>query len=178
MRLRSYFLFVVALLLLPALAQPSQAQGASKTKLTRPNDPLSHDPRHPNSYDLDNELRNSKIGREVELALIDGNQAFTANPPRFDEAERAYLRAAKLEPKEAKAYVGLGVVYAAQNYADKATAAFEKAVEVKPKYAQAHFNLALIYNATGKKPEALEHQRILQGLDQDLAKKLSELIGK
>ena len=124
----------------------------------------------PDSYDLDNELRNSKIGREVELALIEGNKAFSTNPPRFDEAEKAYLRAAKLEPKEAKAYVGLGVVYAAQNFAEKAAASFEKAVEVKPKYSQAHFNLALIYNAMGKKAEALEQQRILQGLDQALAK--------
>jgi tetratricopeptide (TPR) repeat protein len=178
MRLSPYFLFAVALLLLPAPAERTYAQGASKTKLARPTDPLSHDPRQPNSYDLDNELRNSKIGREVELALVEGNQAFGANPPRFDEAEKAYLRAAKLEPKEAKAYVGLGVVYAAQNYAEKAAASFEKAVEVKPKYSQAHFNLALIYNAMGKKAEALEQQRVLQGLDQALAKKLAELLAK
>ena len=178
MRLGLYFLFAVALLILTAPAGPAYAQGASKTKLARPNDPLSHDPRQPNSYDLDNELRNSKIGREVELALIEGNNAFSAKPPRYEEAEKAYLRAAKLEPKEAKAYVGLGVVYAAQNYAEKAAASFEKAVEVKPKYAQAHFNLALIYNAIGKKAEALKEQRILQGLDQILAKKLAELIGK
>jgi tetratricopeptide (TPR) repeat protein len=178
MRLSPCFLFAVVLLFWPALAGPTHAQGASKTKLTRPNDPLSHDPRHPNSYDLDNELRNSKVGREVELALIEGNEAFTAKPPRFDDAEKAYLRAVKLEPKEAKAYVGLGVVYAAQNYAEKAAASFEKAVEVKPKYSQAHFNLALIYNAIGKKAEALEQQRILQGLDPDLAKKLAEIIGK
>ena len=178
MRLSSYFLFAVALLLLTAPAQPTHAQGTSNPRLARPNDPLSHDPRQPNSYDLDNELRNSKIGREVELALIEGNKAFSTNPPRFDEAEKAYLRAAKLEPKEAKAYVGLGVVYAAQNFAEKAAASFEKAVEVKPKYSQAHFNLALIYNAMGKKAEALEQQRILQGLDQALAKKLAELLAK
>jgi tetratricopeptide (TPR) repeat protein len=178
MRLRSYIPFVVALLFVPLLAQATQAQGASKTTLTRPTDPLSHDPRRPNTYDMDNELRNSKIGREVELALTEGNAAFTAKPPRYDEAEQAYLRAAKLEPREAKAYVGLGVVYAAQNYAEKAATAFEKAVEVKPKYAQAHFNLALIYNAIGKKTEAIEQQRILRELDPDLAKKLAELIGK
>lgn len=177
MRLSVYFLLVVALLLLLAPVQQVNAQGASKTKLTRPGDPLSHDPRHPNPYDLDNELRNSKIGREVELALIEGNNAFSATPPRFDEAEKAYLRAAKLEPKEAKAYLGLGIVYAAQNHAEKAAASFEKAVEVKPKYAQAHFNLALIYNAIGKKPEALEQGRILKELDPVLAKKLAELVG-
>jgi tetratricopeptide (TPR) repeat protein len=146
----------------PAIAQQS---GASQTRIERSADPLSHDPRRPNTYDIDNELRNSKIGREAELAMIEGNPAFSASPPRFADAEKAYLRAAKLDPKSAKAYVGLRVVYGAQNYADKAKIAFEKAVELKPKYAEAHCNLALIYSAIGKKTEALEQLQILQDLD-------------
>jgi tetratricopeptide (TPR) repeat protein len=180
MRPSLHLFFLAATLLLMATAHSAVAQqsGASKTRIERSGDPLSHDPRRPNTYDIDNELRNSKIGREAELALIEGNQAFSATPPRYADAEKAYLRAAKLEPKAAKAYVGLGVVYAAQNYAEKAKTAFEKAVEVKPKYAEAHFNLALIYSAIGKKTEALEQLRILQGLDAALAKRLAEMVSK
>ncbi|HEV7745701.1 MAG TPA: tetratricopeptide repeat protein [Pyrinomonadaceae bacterium] len=180
MRASLSFVFAAATLLLAATALPAVAQqsDAGKPRIERSGDPLSHDPRRPNPYDIDNELRNSKIGREAELALIEGNQAFSATPQRLADAEKAFLRAAKLEPRSAKAYVGLGVVYAAQNDAEKAKTAFEKAVEVKPKYAEAHFNLALIYSAIGKKTEAHEQLRLLQGLDAALAKRLAEMISK
>ena len=178
MRSSFYFLFGVLALILLAPAPPAAAQAGSTTSapLSRQNSPLSHDPRRPNTYDMDNELRNSKIGHEFDLAMADGNAALSAKPPRFADAEKAYKRAAELAPKDGRAYLGLGSVYAAQNEAEKAVAQFEKAVEVKPKYAEAHFNLALICFAIGRKTEALEHQRILQGLDKALAKKLEQLI--
>lgn len=143
----------------------------------RPDDPLSHDPRKPNSYDLEYEMRNSKVGKEVELALEEGNKAFSAQPPRYADAKQSYLRVAKLEPKEARAYLGLGRVYAAQNQVEKTIESFKKAVEVKPKYAEAHFNLALVYFAIGKKEEAIKEYDALVLLDKRLAKKLKGLIG-
>ena len=73
----------------PRLPEPPMRKAPAKPNSTRPNDPLSTRSSPSNSYDLDNELRNSKIGREVELALIEGNKAFSANPPRFDDAEKA-----------------------------------------------------------------------------------------
>ncbi len=54
----------------------------------------------------------------VEDALNEASKAFSAKPPRYDEAEQAYLRAVKVRPKEARAYLGLGFIYAAQNQVD------------------------------------------------------------
>ena len=167
-------LFVTtAFLLLGAIAV--SAQGGA---VTRPDNPLSHDPRKPNAYDLENELRNAKIGLEVDAALQEGNDAFAAAPPRYADAERAFLRAAKLEPKEARAYLGLGTVYAAQNQVDKTVNAFKKAIEIKPKFAAAHFNLGMVFFAIGKKDEATAEYRVLATLDERLAKKLRDSIEK
>jgi tetratricopeptide (TPR) repeat protein len=179
MRSNLYFLFGALALLLLVPSPPAAAQAGStrpSSPVQRSADPLSHDPRRPNTYDMDNELRNSKIGRELELTLNEANAAFGATPPRYADAERGYRRAIELAPKDGRAYVGLGTIYAAQNEAEKAVAQFEKAVEVKPKYAEAHFNLALICFAIGRKTEALEHQHILEGLNKPLAKKLEEAI--
>lgn len=152
--------------------------GATAVCAQRPNDPLSHDPRKPNTYDLENELRNAKIGREAEAALQEGNDAFAAVPPRYADSERSFLRAAKLEPKEERAYLGLGIVYAAQNLVDKTVSAFKKAIEIKPKFAEAHFNLGMVYFAIGKKDEATEEYRVLATLDKRLAKKLKDSMEK
>ena len=180
MRSNYYFLFgaLALLLLVPSPPAAAQAGSTTSTPLSRQDNPLSHDPRRPNTYDMDNELRNSKIGRELELVLNEANAAYSAKPPRLADAEKGYRRAIELAPKDGRAYVGMGTIYATQNEAEKAIAQFEKAVEVKPKYAEAHFNLALICFAIGRKTEALEHQRILQGLNKALAKKLEESISK
>src|SRR5258705_359881 len=77
-----------------------------------------------------------------------------AKPPRYDDAEESYLKAAKLNPKEARAYLGLGFIYAAQNQVENTITAFKKAIEIKPKFADAHFNLGMVFAAIGKKEEA------------------------
>jgi len=146
--------------------------------VTRTDSPLTRDPRKPTTYEIENEIRNSKIGREVEIALRQGNDAYSAKPPRYSDAEEAYRHAAELDPKEARAYMSLGRVYAAQNNVEKTVAFLLKAIEVKPKYAEAHFNLGLVYLAIGNRPEAvMEYEKLLL-LDKELAKKLKETLGK
>ena len=172
-----FALGAVLLLLMSAVCTSVRAQVPSGT-VSRPEDPLSRDPRRPNTYDLEHELRNARVGKEVEIALQEAGAAFNARPPRYVEAEAAYLRAAKLEPKEARAYLGLGLVYAAQNEVDKTIAAFKRSIEVKPKYAEAHFNLGMVYLAIAKKNEAIKAYESLKPLDKELAKKLKELIEK
>jgi Flp pilus assembly protein TadD len=146
--------------------------------MERSGDPLNRDPKRPSAYEINVEQQNAVIGKEVERALHDGNEATNATPPRYDDAEKFYQQAAKLNPKEARAYLGLGRLYAAQNRADDSVTAFKKAIEVKPKLAEAYFNLGMIYAATGKKDAALEQQHALQGLNADLAKRLKEFIDK
>ncbi len=101
-----------------------------------------------------------------------------AKPPRYDEAEEHYLKASKLNPKEERAYLGLGMVYANQERVNDATAAFQKAVEIKPKFSEAHFNLGVIFVALGKKDEANEQYTVLKDLDLKLAVRLKEMIDK
>ena len=168
---------IAALAMLLAAATSSHAQPASGV-VTRPDNPLSHDPRRPNAYDMEMEQRNAQIGKEVDQALQEGYAAFAAKPARYGDAEQAYLRATKINPKEARAYMGLGQVYAAQNRADDTVAALKKAVELKPKFAEARFNLGLVYHALGKKDEALAQYEALKDLNKELAQKLKDLIAK
>lgn len=167
-----------ALLLLFAAGSSLRAQRTSRVPVTRQENPLTHDPRRPDAYDIQLEQQNAVQGKEVERALRDGNEATDAAPPRYADAEKFYQEALRLNPKEARAYLGLGRLYAAQNRADDAVGALKKAIEVKPKLAEAYFNLGMIYAATGQKDAALEQQHALQELNADLAKRLKEFIDK
>jgi Flp pilus assembly protein TadD len=165
-------------LIFAACATTLHAQGQTPTRLERTDDPLNRDPTRPSAYDREIEQRNAMIGKEVDLALRAGNEACDAKPPRYADAEKSYHEALKLNPKEARAYIGLGRLYAAQERVDDSITAFKKAIEVKPKLAEAYFNLGVIYVATGKKDAALEQQHALQGLNAELAKRLKEMIDK
>jgi Tfp pilus assembly protein PilF len=56
----------------------------------------------------------------------------------------------------------------------EAAQAFKKAVTVRPSMAKAHYGLGLAYQEIGKQDLLLEEYRILQTLDAQLAKKLSD----
>jgi tetratricopeptide (TPR) repeat protein len=168
-----------ALLLVFAAGSVVRAQGGrSRIPVTRQESPLTRDPKRPSPYEIETEQQNAVQGKEVDRALGDGNAATDATPPRYSDAEKFYHEALKLNPKEARAYLGLGRLYAAQDRADDSAAAFRKAIELKPKLAEAYFNLGMIYAATGKKEAALEQHRALQQLNPDLAKRLKEFIPK
>lgn len=169
----------VALTLVCVASESVRAQGADKSRIpvTRQDDPMTtRDPRHPSNYDYETEQQNAIQGKEVDRALRDGNEATDAK--RYDDAEKFYRQALQLNPREARAYLGLGRLYAAENKADDAAGAFKKAVEIKPKLAEARFNLGMIYAATGHKDLALEQQQALVPLSADLAKRLKEFINK
>lgn len=176
--LRAILGATLMLLVFAACATTLHAQGQTSTRLERADDPLNRDPTRPSAYDREIEQRNAMIGKEVDLALRAGNEASDAKPPRYADAEKSYREAIKLNPKEARAYLGLGRLYAAQERVDDSIAAFKKAIELKPKLAEAYFNLGIIYVATGKKDAAQEQYHALQGLNADLAKRLKGFIDK
>ncbi|MFL6229633.1 MAG: tetratricopeptide repeat protein [Pyrinomonadaceae bacterium] len=174
-RSRVIVLAPMLLVAFAACATTLYAQGPPM-RLERQDDPLNRDPTRPTTYDREKEQQNALIGKEVEMALQSGNEAFAATPPRYADAERSYREALKLNPKEARAYLGLGRLSAAQEHLDDAIAAFKKAVELKPKLAEAYFNLGVMNVAAGKKDDAREQYRVLQGLNADLAKRLKGFI--
>ena len=162
------------------LASSSAKSQKPSGVLIRTDDPLSRD-RDPTRPDRsEDEIRKAVTGTPSEVAaeLKYAQEAFESKPPRYEEAERHYLRAAKLKPTEEKAYLGLGNVYAGQERVEDAIAAFQKAIEIKPKFAEAHFDLGVIFVAIGKKDEALGQYTSLQGLDKKLAARLKEMIEK
>ena len=171
-------LFVLLLLLASTTNISAQRGIPPQDPLTRPGDPLSRDPRRPDMNERERSTAaaeaNTKL--EVETALKEAKEAFESKPPRYADAEACYLKAAKANPREAQAYLGLGYVYAAEDRADDAINALKKAIETKPKLAAAHFNLGMIYSAIGKKDEALKEYEALLGLDKKLAERLRQAI--
>src|ERR1041385_2681696 len=169
-------LFVVAVAV--CLAATSAVSQKPSGVLVRTDDPLSRD-RDPTRPDRsEDEIRQAMIGTPSEVAaeLKYAQEAFAAKPPRYEEAERHYLRAAKLKPSEERAYLGLGNVYAGQERVDDAIAAFQKAIEIKPKFAEAHFDLGVIFVAIRKKDEALDQYTALHDLDKKLTPRSKEMI--
>ncbi len=121
-------------------------------------------------------LKTSPVNR-VEAAIRNGDAARTATPARYADAERAYLKAAQLNPKEARVYARLGNLYNAQGRFNEAVEQYQKALTLKPKLAEARYNLGVVYLiALGEKGEALKQYEALQSSDKLLAKSLKELI--
>ena len=175
---RAVFYLSAVTLVTCAAAAASFAQPTQPRDLRRQDSPLVRDPRKPSAYEMENEQRNLMIGKEVDIAIKQGNDAFAAGPARYDEAVDAYQRAAKINPKEARAYLGLGRVYAARNQVPETLTALRKAVELKPKLAEARFNLGLVLFVTGKRDEALVEYEALRKLDEKLAARFKEFMDK
>lgn len=177
--LSACFLVFFASLTASAQSRNGNTGGPANTSpkgITRSDDPLNRDPLRPNTYDSENSRTGSHS--ELEAKIKAGNEAREAKPPRLEEAEKAYRRALEINSKEARAYLGLGNVYASQNKVKETIDAFEKALEIRPKLAEAHFNLGMVFAATGKKDQALEHYNLLKPINSEMAKKLKLFLDK
>jgi len=74
---------------------------------------------------------------------------------QYISAEKWYLEAIKVDPRNDKIYSRLGIIYINQkNYSD-AREALEEAIKINPGVASRHFNLSFVYNEEGEKREAL-----------------------
>jgi tetratricopeptide (TPR) repeat protein len=90
------------------------------------------------------------------------------------EAIKAFKDATRINPELDEAHYGLGLEYFRAGEMKDAAQAFKKAVKANPRMAKAHYGLALAYQELGKQDLLLEEYRILQTLDAELAKKLSD----
>ena len=88
---------------------------------------------------------------------------------QYNEAIRRFKKAIKLNPNDATAYNGLGVVYEVgkKNY-DEAIKSYNKAIELDPNIAMAYHNLGDVYK-DGKKnyDEAIKYYKIAIELEFD-----------
>lgn len=73
----------------------------------------------------------------------------------YRKAERLYLKLATEDPRNAKVYGRLGVIYLEQKNYDDARDALQVAIKLEPNIASRHFNLALTYLELGSHAKAI-----------------------
>ena len=87
---------------------------------------------------------------------------------QFDEAERWYKRASKLDPRYAQAVNNLGTVYYAQKSFRKATRQYEKAIQLVPDSASFISNLGMAWFARKNYERATELISKAMAIDPDI----------
>jgi Flp pilus assembly protein TadD len=70
---------------------------------------------------------NNDLSDEAEDALVLGNSARDAQPPRYAEAEKAYRLAAKLNPDDPRPYMGLANIWYDQKHFEEAATMYREA---------------------------------------------------
>ena len=90
------------------------------------------------------------------------------------EAIKAFQQSVKLNPDVAEAQYGLGFVNFRTHRFKAAADAFKKATTLNPQMAKAHYGLSLAYQELGNETGLMDEYRILETLDRNLAKKLTQ----
>jgi len=109
-------------------------------KLQPKNPPVRHKVRRPKQDQADEskstckpapkiEGNSDNLLDEVEDALALGNSGRDAKPPRYEDAERAYRLAAKLNPKDPRPYMGLANIWYDQKHFEEAARMYREAAE-------------------------------------------------
>ena len=75
---------------------------------------------------------------------------------RWQEAIKAFERAALVEPDYQLAYFALGITYSRLEFWEKALASFAKAVALNPYHAESYLGLGMAYTVFGRDKDALE----------------------
>jgi tetratricopeptide (TPR) repeat protein len=91
-----------------------------------------------------------------EQTIAKANAARSAPTPRYSEAELNYKLAAKQDPNDARAQLGLGNVYLDQGRFQDAVAAYQQALKVKKDYVDAYQPLSYSLAQLNRFPEAAE----------------------
>ncbi|MFN2511358.1 MAG: tetratricopeptide repeat protein [Pyrinomonadaceae bacterium] len=110
--------------------------------------------------------------RSAEVYLSLGNAYLKLQ--NNQEAGKAFQHATLLRPDLAEAHYGLGLFNFRLGRNKNAADAFKRATVLRPDMAKAHYGLAIAYQELGKLDALIAEFRILENLDRDLAKKLSD----
>lgn len=90
------------------------------------------------------------------------------------DAIKAFKESIKLNPDQPESQYGLGVAAFRSNRYRDAADAFKKAATLSPSMAKAHYGLSLAYQELGENSKFLDEYRILERLDNSLAKRLTQ----
>jgi tetratricopeptide (TPR) repeat protein len=131
-----------------ALDQARDRMGGASMIFKRPENPPVHKRKpeqkqatesQPTAKPQDQALEAAALSDEVEDAIALGNVARDREPSDFQSAERAYRLASKLDPRDARAYFGLGNIYYDQKRFAEAADAYRKALQLAaPKMTLGH----------------------------------------
>jgi tetratricopeptide (TPR) repeat protein len=95
---------------------------------------------------------------------------------KYNEAIEVFKQLSLLKPGDANAPNSMGEAYLESGRLPEAVEAFRQAIRLKPDFGKAYYNLGRSQLAMGNRDGALEQYNILQGLDQDWAERLNNLI--
>jgi Flp pilus assembly protein TadD len=93
---------------------------------------------------------------------------------RNKEAAQKFQQAITQKPDFAKAHSNLGIAFSYIGKKKQARKSFLEAVRLKPEWSLAHYNLALSYLIEGNREEAGRRLKILQKLDDKLARQFQK----
>lgn len=117
---------------------------------------------HVNLADSVRQFKDS-LRQNVDLTSRDGQAYmylqigwFYKTEKEYAEAEKAFQKAAKINPKDNRIYSELGLSYQEWGKYDKAEKAFRKAIETNPNDQEAYMELARFYQAEEKHSQAEE----------------------
>ena len=108
----------------------------------------------------------------ADVLLSEGHQYLKQQKDR--EAIKAFKESIKLNPNNAETHYGLGFSNFRLGKFRDAADAFKKATVLSPAMAKAHYGLSLAYQELGMTSQLMDEYRILERLDQTLAKRLAQ----
>jgi len=109
---------------------------------------------------------------DAETQLRMGHEFLKQQKDR--EAIKAFKESIKLNPNIAETHYGLGFSNFRLGKFRDAADAFKKATVLSPAMAKAHYGLSLAYQELGMESQLMDEYRILERLDQTLAKRLAQ----
>ena len=116
-------------------------------------------PSPPQEYPSRGEVNGEEIGNPGldDNAATSFSQGLTYyDQGRWQEAIKAFERAALREPDYQLAYFALGMTYSRLEFWENALASFAKAVSLNPHHAESYLGLGVAYTVFGRDKDALE----------------------
>ena len=100
------------------------------------------------------EIKDSGLGDSAETCFSRGLTYYDQG--RWQEAIKAFEKAAEVEPDYQLAYFALGITYSRLEFWEKALVSFGKAIALRPYHAESYLGLGVAYTVLGRDNDALE----------------------